>query len=67
MSQEKTPDSGSSAMYFLGFVGALVYYIQYAGSFWEGLLGVLKALFWPAFLVYRLLVFLGSEGLDKLF
>ena len=40
------------AMYFLGFIGALVYYIQTATSFGAGLLGIVKALFWPAFLVY---------------
>lgn len=41
--------------YFLGFLGAAVYYIQQAASFGDGLLGVLKALVWPAFLVYHLL------------
>ncbi len=41
--------------YFLGFIGATVYYIQQSSSFWDGVLGVLKALVWPAFLVYELL------------
>lgn len=67
MSNDKSPDSGFSFMYFLGFIGALVYYIQNAASFWEGLLGILKALFWPAFLVYKVLEYLGSEGLENLF
>ena len=48
----------SSGIYFLGFIGALIYYIQTATSFWIGVLGVLKALVWPAFLVYELLKFL---------
>lgn len=67
MSKSNNPDSGSSFMYFLGFIGALVYYIQHAGTFWEGLLGIVKALFWPAFLVYKVLEYLGSEGLEKIF
>ena len=37
--------------YFLGFIGSLIYYVQ-AG---EGIIGVLKAIVWPAFLVYKLL------------
>ena len=49
---------GSSAVYGLGFIGAIVYYIQIATSFWGGVLGFLKALVWPAFLVYELLKFL---------
>jgi hypothetical protein len=43
------------AIYGLGVIGAAVYYIQNATGFWSGVLGVLKALVWPAFLVYRLL------------
>ena len=41
--------------YGLGFLGALVYYIQTATDFAAGLLGVVKAIFWPGFLVYGLL------------
>jgi hypothetical protein len=46
---------GGGAVYGLGLIGALVYYIQNSDGFWEGVLGVLKALVWPAFLVYELL------------
>lgn len=49
-----------SGVYGLGFLGALVYRIQEATSFWDGVLGVGQAVFWPAFLVYDLLEFLGS-------
>ena len=45
-------------IYGLGFIGALVYYIQHATSFWTGMIGFFKALVWPAMLVYKLLVFL---------
>lgn len=44
--------------YGLGFIGAVVYFIQHAANFGEGVIGFLKALVWPAFLVYRLLEFL---------
>jgi len=46
---------GGGAVYGLGFVGAVVYYISTATSFWNGVLGVLKAIVWPAFLVFKLL------------
>ena len=47
--------SGSGAIYGLGLIGAAVYYISAACSFWTGVLGFLKALVWPAFLVYEAL------------
>ena len=47
--------AGGGAVYGLGFIGAAVYYVQASSGFGEGLLGVLKALVWPAFLVYELL------------
>jgi hypothetical protein len=50
--------AGGGAVYGLGFIGALVYYIQTATSFWNGVYGVLQALVWPAFLVHGLLHFL---------
>jgi len=47
----------SGAVYGLGVIGAAIYYIQNANTFWIGVLGVLKALVWPAFLVYKFLEF----------
>jgi hypothetical protein len=49
----------TGGIYFLGFIGAAVYYISTATGFWVGVLGVLKSLVWPAFLVYGALKFLG--------
>jgi hypothetical protein len=48
------------AGYFLGFIGSTVYYISTANSIGAGLLGVLKALVWPAFLVFELLKLVGA-------
>lgn len=45
--------------YFLGFIGAAIYYISVATGFWNGVLGVLKALIWPLFLVLELFKFIG--------
>jgi hypothetical protein len=46
-------------VYGLGFIGALIYYISTATGFWVGVLGVLKAIVWPAMLIYHALKFLG--------
>lgn len=46
--------------YFLGVLGAAVYYIQTTSGFWNGVVGVLKALVWPAFLIHKLLGFIGA-------
>lgn len=48
-----------SALYGLGFLGALAYYLTTATSLWTGFLGILKAIFWPAFLVYGAMKYLG--------
>jgi hypothetical protein len=48
----------SSVIYGLGFIGALIYFIQHATSFWFGVLGFLKALVWPVIIIYKLLEFL---------
>ena len=55
----KCNSSCGGAVYGLGFIGAAIYYISHAVGFWAGVLGFLKALVWPAFLVYELLKFLG--------
>lgn len=51
-------DSFMGGSYFLGFIGAVVYFIGAAPNFWMGVLGFLKALVWPAFLTYHLFTFL---------
>ena len=44
--------------YGLGFIGATIYFISHAATFGAGVVGFLKALVWPAFLVYQLLEYL---------
>ena len=53
-------DDGGSFVWLLGTVGAAVYYIQNADTFLAGVLGVLKALVWPAMLAYYGLKALGA-------
>lgn len=50
-----TRTSASVPVYGLGFIGAAVYFIQHATTFWLGVLGVLKAVVWPALVIYRVL------------
>lgn len=51
----RTAGAGASGgIYGLGFIGAAVYFIGTAASFGSGLVGFLKALVWPAFLVHAL-------------
>jgi len=60
MSEDRNINHTSNAIYGLGFVGALIFYISTATSFWLGVLGVLKALVWPAFLVFEAFKFLAQ-------
>ena len=48
-----------NAVYGLGLIGAAVYFISHATGFWMGVLGFLKAIVWPAFLVYEAMKNLG--------
>lgn len=43
----------AGAIYGLGFIGAAIYFISHAAGFWMGVIGFLKAIVWPAFLVYE--------------
>jgi hypothetical protein len=47
------------AVYGLGFIGAAIYFISTAATFWIGVLGFLKAIVWPVFLVYEAMRQLG--------
>ena len=60
MDSDKHGSGSASAVYGLGFIGALVYYISAATGFWAGAFGVLKSIVWPAILVYEALKSLGA-------
>lgn len=50
---------GGGAVYGIGLIGAIVYYVQHASSFGEGAVGILKAFVWPALLVHKALTMWG--------
>ncbi|VBB47977.1 conserved hypothetical protein [uncultured Paludibacter sp.] len=52
--------AGGGAVYGLGLIGAAVYFISHAATFWLGVLGFVKAIVWPAFLVYDAFKYLGN-------
>lgn len=47
--------ASGGAIYGLGFIGAAIYFISHATSFWMGAFGFIKAMVWPAILVYQAL------------
>ncbi|MCK9612789.1 MAG: hypothetical protein PHR81_05250 [Bacteroidales bacterium] len=60
MSKNYNKHASSGTVYFLGLIGAAIYYISMATTFWMGVLGFLKAMVWPVFLVYEALKFLAA-------
>ncbi len=51
--QNHVNNGTSGAVYGLGLIGAAIYFIGQAGTFWAGVLGFLKAIVWPVFLVLK--------------
>jgi hypothetical protein len=59
MAREYQGSGPAGAVYGLGLIGAAVFFIGQATSFLTGIIGFIKALVWPAFLVYHLMKYLG--------
>lgn len=55
---QTTPAAAPGFAYFTGMLGALVYFVNRVDGFWLLVLAFLKALIWPAYVVYYLLKFL---------
>ena len=53
--QTVVKQGGMGGAYFLGMIGAAVYYLHVSYGFGPSIVALLKALVWPAFLVYHLL------------
>ena len=45
----------SEALYGLGVVGSMFYFVQHAAGFWPVIEGIIKAFFWPAFVVFKVM------------
>ena len=59
--KERIQNQGPSGeMDGLALIGAAIYSLANVTGFWMGALGLLKALVWPAFLVYEALRALGA-------
>ena len=54
----KGANAGGGAVYCLGLIGALFYYLGHANSFATVVMGILKSIVWPAMMVYHLFGFL---------
>lgn len=55
MSKEKVKvvrEGGGNAVYCLGAIGAIVYYVGQVDGFGNIIVAILKGLVWPAFLVF---------------
>ncbi|MFA5532146.1 MAG: hypothetical protein WDA13_00915 [Candidatus Shapirobacteria bacterium] len=52
-------NGSSGAIYGLGVIGALFYFLSHATSFGMVLIGIGKSIFWPAILMFKLLTYLG--------
>ena len=55
MADGRAGAAGGGAVYGIGMIGALIYYIGSSTSFLDAVYGVFQALFWPAYLVYEAL------------
>lgn len=58
--KEVQSNAPAGAVYGLGLIGAAIYFISQATTFWLGVLGFLKALVWPAFFVYEAFKYFAS-------
>ena len=50
--------ASGGGIYFLGFIGAAVFFVSQASDFWAGVVAFLKAMVWPAFMIYEAFRFL---------
>lgn len=47
--------AGGGALYGIGVIGALIYYLQHATSILDGIVGIIYAIFWPGVILYKVL------------
>ncbi|MEE4115357.1 MAG: hypothetical protein V2I37_04265 [Marinilabiliaceae bacterium] len=51
MSKDVSNNASGGFFYFMGFLGAAIFFIGKAASFGAGIVAFLKAIIWPLFLV----------------
>lgn len=42
-------------IFFMAYIGAVVYFFQQSPDFWGFIVALLKAMVWPAFVLYQVL------------
>jgi hypothetical protein len=45
----------TGGVYGMAVLGAAVYSLQHASTLWAGIVGFVKAIFWPGVLMYKVL------------
>lgn len=48
-------NAGSGAIYGLGVIGALIYFLQHSTTILTAIIGIIKSFFWPAIIVFKAL------------
>lgn len=43
----------AGGMYFMGFIGSVIYFVGNVDGLWNIIVAILKACVWPAFLIHR--------------
>jgi len=49
-------DGATGFVFFLAWIGALVYFVGQVDGFWNIIVAFLKACVWPAYLIYKAFV-----------
>ena len=48
-------NASGGAIYGLGVIGSVIYFIQHSTTILAGIIGIIKAFFWPAVILYKVL------------
>lgn len=48
-------------IFFTAYIGAVVFFFQFDPTFWGFILALIKAAFWPAFVLFEVLGALGVQ------
>ena len=51
----KASTGGLGFFMLLAYIGAAVYFMNQATDFWTGVFALIKAIVWPAFVIYQVL------------
>lgn len=49
-------NSSLGFIFFTAYIGAVIYFFQQSPDFWGFILALIKAIVWPAFILYNVMV-----------